>query len=152
MQEAIQHFSDGNKEIMVKLDITAIQYMNLFSRITGVKAKFFFPYASSLVFIVDPFFLMRAIGDRDSNLRRLSITFKKRVKIIADPTPDKISKFVRILVSPARFKSLIVENDEITIRAGPQAKASLIGRNHANLDQLEDILKHYFHVKTVRIA
>jgi NusA-like KH domain protein len=136
----------------VKLDITSIQYMNLFNKITGVKAKFFFPYSSALVFIVDPFQLTRALGDKDFNLRRLGITFKKRIKIIPEPTPDRISRFVRILVSPIRFKSLIIENDEIIIKAGSHAKASLIGRNHSNLDQLQDILKHYFHVKSVKIA
>jgi NusA-like KH domain protein len=137
---------------MVSLDINSIQSMNLFGKITGVKAKFFFPYASSIVFIVDPFQLNRAIGDKEFNLRRLGITFKKRIKIIADPTPDKISRFVRTLVAPVKFKSLIIENDEVILKAGPQAKASLIGRNHANLDQLQDILKHYFHIKNVKIA
>jgi NusA-like KH domain protein len=135
-----------------KLDITSIQYMNLFNRITNVKAKFLFNYASSLVFIVDFENLSRALGERENNLRRLGITFKKRVKIIAEPTPEKINYFVKRLVAPIKFKSIAIENNEVTIKAGPQAKASLIGRNHSNLDQLDDILKHYFKIKSVRIA
>lgn len=135
-----------------RLDITSIQSMNLFNRITGIKAKFFFNYSSSIVFIVDPLDLGAAIGERDNNLRKLGITFKKRVKILPEPTPEKINRFVKLLVAPVKFKSLMIENEIVTIKAGPQGKASLIGRNHSNLDQLEDILKHYFKIKSVRIA
>ena len=138
--------------MVTRLDITSIQYMNLFNKITGVKAKFCFPYSSSLVFIVDPIMLLNALGERDNNLRRLGITFKKRVKILSEPTPEKINPFVRRLVSPIKFRNLIIENDEVIIKAGPQAKATLIGRNHSNLDQLQNILKHYFKIKSVRIA
>jgi transcription antitermination factor NusA-like protein len=138
--------------MVTRLDITSIQSMNLFNRITGIKAKFFFNYASSLIFIVDPFQLNQAMGERENNLRKLGITFKKRVKIVPEPTPEKINRFVKILVSPVKFKSLSIENGEVIIKAGPQGKASLIGRNHANLDQLQDILRHYFKIRTVRIA
>ena len=135
-----------------KLDITSIQYMNLFFRITGVKARFCFPYASSLIFIVNFEDLNRAIGEKGVNIRKMGIAIKKRIKIITSPSPERISRFVGALVSPLKFKKLTVENEEITIRAGPQAKASLIGRNHANLDQLQNILKYYFKIRSLRIV
>jgi len=135
-----------------KLDITCIQSINLFNRITGIKAQFCFNYASSLIFIVSPENFNAAIGERGNNLRRLGITFKKRIKIVAAPTPDKINRFVKAVVSPVRFNKLTVENGEVSIKAGPQAKASLIGRNHANLDQLQDILKYYFKTRSLRIV
>jgi len=135
-----------------KLDITCIQSMNLFNRITGIKSQFCFIYASSLIFVVSPENFDAAIGDRGNNLRRLSIAFKKRIKIVSTPTPDKINRFVKAVVSPVRFNKLTVENEEVSIKAGPQAKASLIGRNHVNLDQLQDILKYYFKTKLLRIV
>ena len=137
--------------MITKLDITSIQFMNLFFKITGVRSKFCFNYSSSLVFIVDPEQLNNAIGDRGYNLRRLSITLKKRIKILSNPTPNKINRFVKTLISPLRFQKITIENNEVVIKAGPQAKASLIGRNHSNMDQLQEILKYYFKIKSLKI-
>ena len=126
--------------------------MNLFFKITGVKSKFCFNYASTLVFIVDPEQLNAAIGERGYNLRRLGIMLKKRIKILPVPTFNKINRFVKALIFPLKFQKLTIENQDVIIKAGQQAKASLIGRDHVNMDQLQDILKYYFKIKSLKIV
>jgi ribosomal protein S3 len=40
----------------------------------------------------------------------------------------------------------------VSIQAGQQSKASLIGRNHARIDELSSIVKQYFDVKEIKIV
>jgi len=132
-------------------DITSIQQINLFSRITGVQAKNCFNYSNSLIFVVDGFFLNRAIGRGGENVRMLSSYLKKKVKIIRTPQPDELERFILTVIYPLKFKSLKNENGSVTISAGQQSKASLIGRNHSRINELIEIVKQYFDVKDIRI-
>jgi NusA-like KH domain protein len=132
-------------------DITSIQQINLFSRITGVQAKNCFNYSNSLIFVVDSFLLNRAIGRGGENVRRLSAYLKKKVKIIRTPQPDELEGFILTVIYPLKFKSLKNENGSVTISAGQQSKASLIGRNHSRINELIEIVKQYFDIKDIRI-
>jgi NusA-like KH domain protein len=132
-------------------DITSIQQINLFSRITGVQAKNCFNYSNSLIFVVDSFLLNRAIGRGGENVRMLSSYLKKKVKIIRTPQPDELERFILTVIYPLKFKSLKNENGSVTISAGQQSKASLIGRNHSRINELIEIVKQYFDVKDIRI-
>jgi len=133
-------------------DITSIQQINLFSRITGVQAKNCFNYSNTLIFVVDSFLLNRAIGIGGENVRRLSAYLKKKIKIIRTPQPDELEGFILTVVYPLKFKGLKNENGSVTIQAGQQSKASLIGRNHSRINELIEIVKQYFDIKEIRIV
>lgn len=134
------------------LDITSIQQINLFSKITGVRAQNCFNYSNSILFVVDPNFISRALGPSGENLRRLSVFLKKKVRIIRTPDSNDMERFVQAIVFPLKFKKLSVEGDLVTINAGQQSKASLIGRDHARLNELTSIVKMYFDIREIKIV
>lgn len=138
-----------------KFDITSIQYMNLFSFATGVNAVDCFGYGSSIVFVVKPGFVLKAVGKDGENVKRLSEKIGKKVKVISLPLPSlsdcDIVNFVLALIYPVKFKKLTRDKDGIIISAEPQAKALLIGRNGARLNELRSILRKYFKIKRIKI-
>jgi transcription antitermination factor NusA-like protein len=81
----------------------------------------------------------------------LSSYLKKKVKIIRTPQPDELEGFILTLIYPLKFKGLKNENGSVTIQAGQQSKASLIGRNHSRINELIEIVKQYFDIKDIRI-
>lgn len=133
-------------------DITSIQQLNIFSKITGVPAKNCFNYSNSIIFVVDPQLMGRAIGRGSENVHRLSAYLKKKIKIIRTPEQDELERFVSVIVYPIKFKGLKNEDGMVSIQAGQQSKASLIGRNHSRVDELSSIVKQYFNVKEIKIV
>jgi len=131
-----------------KLNMESIQKLNLFSRITGVRTKNFFTYNNCMVFVVLPNLMQRALGDRGENIRKLCRALNSKVRIIPY---SHLGPFVRFIVYPVRFKKIINERGEVIIIAGGQAKASLIGRNKVRVNELGEILKQYFEIKSLRI-
>jgi len=125
--------------------------MNLFSKITRVRARHCFFFSNLLIFIVEPDFISRAVGENGMNVRKISMITRRRVKIIASPMQDEIEKFVRELVYPIKFKRLVSENNIITIVAGPQSKAMLIGRDRTRINELLEILKTYFNISALKV-
>ena len=132
-------------------DITCIQQINLFFKVTGVRAQNCFNYSNFILLVVDPAFFNKAIGKSGENVRRLEYLLKKRIKVIRTPTQD-IERFIKVIVYPLKFKKLAIEDGNITITAGQQSKASLIGRDHSRLNELIEIVKQYFNIKGIRIA
>lgn len=128
------------------LDIQDIQYLNLFSKITGVNSKYCFNYNNMLVFLVPIKFISKALGPNSSNLRKMSDLIRRRIRVVAEPTENShIKKFVEAIVSPINFKDLQINNDEIVLNAGSKdSKAMLIGRNKIRLSEMQKIIKNLF--------
>jgi len=125
--------------------------MNLFSKITRVRARHCFFFNNLLIFVVEPELVSRAVGENGMNIKRLSMITRRRVKVVASPRQTEVEKFVRELVYPIKFKRLVVESSVITILAGPQSKAMLIGRDRARINQLLEILKRYFNIVALKV-
>jgi len=133
----------------VKLDQQSIQRINIFSKITRVRAQDCFIYNNSVFYVVRPGLLPKAIGEKGNNIKRLSLLLRTKVRVI--PTSD-MEMFVKNLVQPVKFKRFVTSDGQITIFAGQQAKASLIGRNKVRLNELSEVLKRYFGTKIVKIV
>lgn len=141
---------------MVKatLDIDSIQHINLFERFTAVRASLCFSYGGALIFVVKPE-LMAKVMSKISIMRKLSKILKRRIRIVAAPknsTFTELEKFAKAVVWPIKFKKLTLNNNELTITANMQARASLIGRDKSRLLQLQDILKKYFEISQIKIS
>lgn len=132
-----------------KLDINMIHSLNLFSRITGVRTEYCFKYSNWLIFVVPPAVLPKAIGERGENVRKIGSILKCKVKVI--PSAN-IEPFVKAVIYPIKFKKLMHENGEIVIVAGPNSKASLIGRDKIRMNELLNILKQYFNIRALKIV
>ena len=125
--------------------------MNLFSKITRVRARHCFLFNNLLIFVVEPELISRAVGENGANIKQISMITRRRIKVIASPRPSEIEKFVCELVYPIKFKRLIVENNVVTIMAGPQSKAMLIGRDRNKINQLLEVLKRYFEINALKV-
>jgi len=131
-----------------KLDLKSIQCINIFSRVASVRPNGCFTYNNTQVFVVKPGLLPKAIGERGRNIHRLSTLLRTRVRVISE---GNVEEFVKEVVQPVKFKRLVREDGRITIIAGQQAKASLIGRNKVRLNELLEVLKQYYGIKTLKV-
>jgi len=137
------------------LDMQFIRYINLFGRITKVMARHCFSYNNMLIFVVPFGDVQQAIGKDNSNLEKISNILKKRIRIVAQPkakTLADIKSFVTTIVSPVQFTNIELKESEITITAGREGKARLIGRGRIRQKELSEILEQYFQVKKLNIA
>ena len=137
------------------LDMRFIRYMNLFGKITKIRAKHCFTYNNMIIFVVPRSKVLRAIGRNNSNLEKISRILSKRIRIVAEPqdkTSDNIKLFIKTIVSPVRFNEILLQNGEATISAGREGKARLIGRGRIRQKELQDILEQYFGIRILKIA
>jgi transcription antitermination factor NusA-like protein len=89
-----------------------------------------------------------ALGERGSNLKRISDIIKKRVRIIAKPNSIQDARaFIQAVVAPVEFKDLEMKDNEIILTAGMQSKAALLGRNKRRLVEMQSIIKDFFDVE-----
>ena len=65
---------------------------------------------------------------------------------------EEIGKFVEAVVNPVEFNKVEVKENSVTISAGRQSKAALIGRGRQREKELADVLKNFFHITKLRIA
>ncbi len=136
------------------LDMKDIRYINLFGQITGVNTRYCFFYNEFIVFGVPKKLISKAIGKEACNIRKMSETLGRKIKVVGNPNDDSkesIREFVRKIVSPVEFKDLEVTDEEIILTAGSQSKAALIGRNRRRETELKEIVKDYFK-KDLRIV
>lgn len=127
------------------IDMQDLRYLNLFSRITGVNTRYLFPYNNMLVFCVPKRFISKAIGKDASNLKRMGEILRKRIRIVVQPTKIiEIKSFIESIISPIKFQSIEIKDNEVILGAGRMSKASLIGREKRRLLEMQKIIKVFF--------
>lgn len=135
------------------LDKKLIQYMNLFEKNTGVRAIHCFNYNSSLIFVIHPKYLTKAIGENGANVRKLCSMVRKKIKIVAEPEGiNSLEEFVSAIVFPIQIKKIEIIGDEVVISASPQYKAALIGKGKFRFEELQKIIYEYFNFKKLKIV
>lgn len=135
------------------IDMQFMRYINLFSKISHVSTTNCFVYNNQIVFAVPKRDLSKAIGKGAVNVKKMSETLRKKIKVIEMPV-DKmgIEKFVKDLVDPVEFNTLEVKDGAVTISADRQGKAMLIGRNRVREAELREILVKAFKISKLRIG
>lgn len=146
-------FSSGEyikiiEKMGAKLDLDLIYDINLFSKITGVRTKSCFRYNNWLIYVVPAQLMPKALGSKGENVHKISRLIKTKVKVIPEAN---LEPFVKAVIYPMKFKRLIIENQEVTIIAGQNSKASLIGRDKVRLEELSGILKDFFQIRALKI-
>jgi transcription antitermination factor NusA-like protein len=127
------------------LDIHDIMNLNLFSQITRIETRFCVKYNGAIIFCVPKNLLAKAMGEQGRNLKRISETLGKRVRIIPMPRGLYDARgFIQTIVKPVTFKDFQVNGNEIIITAGSQSKAALIGRDKRRLIELQKIAEDFF--------
>jgi len=122
-----------------------MMYINLFSKITGVITKYCFPYNNMILYAVPSDLISKAVGKEGINVKRLSNTLRKRIKVIALAQEGQEKKFIESIVEPITFKDVQVKENEIILTAGNQmSKASLMGRNKQRMQEMQRIIESCF--------
>jgi len=132
-----------------------MRYINLFSKVCRTQTKNCFVYNNQIVYAVPSSKVSYAIGKDAVNVKKLRDILRKKIKVIAMPmevNQESISKFVAEIVDPVEFNKLEMKEGFVTVSAGRQSKAALIGRNRVREKELSEILKNNFGVVKVKIA
>ncbi|MCX8184301.1 MAG: NusA-like transcription termination signal-binding factor [Sulfolobales archaeon] len=141
----------------IKLSNEELRYMALFSDVTGVDVRdcIIDSDSSAIVFIVPPGKAGLAIGNRGTNVKRLSKILGKRIEVIE--WADNLEDFVKNLFLPARVlgTSLMKLKDSrkiLYVRVNPEDKGLAIGKSGRNVNKARTILKRYFDIDVVSIV
>ena len=131
--------------MMNTLDMKDIMHLNLFSQITRINTRFCLKYNETIIFCVPKNLLNKALGEQGKNVRRISESIGKRVRIIPVPRGLHDARgFISTIVKPVTFKDFQINGNEIIITAGSQSKAALIGRDKRRLIELQKIAEDFF--------
>lgn len=134
------------------IDMKFMRYLNLFEKITKVRTQHCFAYNSTIVFLVEQKGVSRSIGEYGANIKKLSQILEKKVRIIALPVGEEdLEKFIAAIIYPIKFKNIELKEGIVTISAGLQSRAAIIGRNKSRLLEMKRVLEQYFGIKDVKI-
>ncbi|MBI4441030.1 NusA-like transcription termination signal-binding factor [Candidatus Woesearchaeota archaeon] len=133
------------------LDTTTIKTIALAESVTHAQIRDCVMLGDVMVFIVDEGEIGMAIGKGHSNVRRLEMLLKRRVKIIA--YSEDVVQFIRNLMYPLEIEKK-EEKEGILYITGKdvQTRAMLIGRNATTLRAIEEIVKRYFQIQEIRVV
>jgi len=135
------------------IDMKFMRYINLFSKICHVSTTNCFVYNNQIIFAVPKKEISVALGKKAMNVKKMSETLRKKIKVIEMPKDEtNIKKFVEDLVSPVEFNNLEVKGSTVFISADRQGKAMLIGRNRIREKELSVILEKAFKITKLRIG
>jgi len=127
------------------IDMQDLRYLNLFNKVTRINTKYCFEYNNTIYFCVPKNLIRKAIGPEGRNIRRISETIRKRVKIVPIPRGIEDAKsFIEIVVDPVQIKEMEINENEIILGGNVQTKAALIGRNKTRLNQMQEIIRDFF--------
>ena len=127
------------------INMQVMRYINLFARISKVSPKHCFIYNNTLIFTVPKQKVQQAIGKNSENLKKMSETIKRKIKVVAIPSGiSDAEKFIQTIINPIEIKCIEIEGNNLIINATTQNKAMIIGRNKIRLEEMKKIIKDYF--------
>jgi NusA-like KH domain protein len=135
------------------IDMQFMRYINLFEKISRVSTTNCFVYNNVIIFAVPKELVSTAIGPGASNVKRMSETLRKKIKVVTMPTGDAgIKKFIEEIVEPIKLNSLELKDGIVIVSADRQGKAMLIGRNRVREQELTEILTKTLKVQGLKIG
>lgn len=122
-----------------------MRYLNLFRRITGTSTRHVLKYNEMIIFCVPKNLVPKSLGEKGSNIKKISQILGKRIRIIPIPQGVQHAKpFIEAIVSPVEFNGLEIKDNELVLTAGSRNKAALLGRNKRRLIEMQKIIKDFF--------
>lgn len=127
------------------ISMQTMRYINLFSRITGVKTRSCFFYNNFVIYVVPGRMMKKALGERAINVKKIQEVLGKRIKIVREAAGvSEAERFVGDIVSPLEFKDLKIKDGKFVLTAGMLGKAALIGRHRQRETELSLITSNIF--------
>ena len=135
----------------MKLNTELIKLINLFESVTKAKVKDCFENQERLVFVVNNYDVLKAIGKDAVNIKRIEGMLKRRIKIFGYSVDDVI-QFVRSFIAPLKADDIELSNGIVYIKSvDVRVKGLLIGRNKRNLNNLIGVVRKYYEVEDIRV-
>ncbi|MFH1785796.1 MAG: NusA-like transcription termination signal-binding factor [Candidatus Micrarchaeota archaeon] len=143
---------------MVELTEDDLNIFSNFEKITHVMPSDYLTTESSVLFLVGPEVLGKAIGKNASNIKRLSEVFRKRVIVIAD-NPD-LELFIRSFFGNIKIYDIeirdVMGERAVMLTIEEKDRGIAIGRDGERIKAAKALLKKKFnatvHVRTRRTA
>jgi len=137
------------------INMQFMRYINLFRKISYVSTTDCFVYNNTIIFAVPRDSVAKAIGKNGVNMKKIGEILRKKIKVIEMPqecdSENDLKNFIGAIIDPITFNKMDVRDNLVTISAGRQSKAALIGRGRTREKELSDILSKSFG-KSLRIA
>ncbi len=128
-------------------DQKILGYINVFESLTRAKVKDCFEEGESLIFIVQPGEIGKAIGKQGSTIQKVKLKFKKDIKIIEfNPTPRK---FLLNLIYPLKSEVEVREGRLVVKTKNSKEKGQIYGRERENFKKLKKLIDQYFKLELV---
>jgi len=141
--------------IMSKIvyDAKCMKLMSSFEFITRAKIKDIIENNEQnlILFVVNPGEIIKAVGPKGANVKRLEQKFRKKIKIV-EFSPE-LANFIKNLVYPLKVADIISDNGVYTMTpVDSKTRSILIGKNACNLRFYESVIKRYFKIEELRVG
>lgn len=138
----------------IKYDVSLMKYISLFEHVTHANVKDCFidhQMGDLLTFVVQPGQIGRALGKRAVNVKRLEQKLNRKIRVI-EYHPELVG-FIKNMIMPLKADKIEHVEGTVTIYShDTKTKGLLIGRNAANLRNLESNVSRYFNVKEIKVV
>ena len=128
----------------IKYDVEGLKLISFFGKLTKVHPKdFFSDDFNNLIFVVPSDKIGLAVGKGGANVKKLKDLSKKNVRVIA--FDEDAVAFVRNVIRPVKVSDAVLTDNIIVLTSeDTKSRGVLIGRNAANLRNIESIVKRFF--------
>lgn len=131
----------------VKLETHTIRIIAAFEKMTKVHARDCVTVEDTLYFLVEPDKIGFAIGKNGSNIKEVSRSLGKTVRLFAyhkEPT-----EMIKSMIPTVKSVDIKDDTANITVPAGD--RVAVIGRNGKNIKAIKDIMNRHFGIKNVKL-
>jgi len=133
------------------IDNSLLQIVGVFSSMTGASIHDCCSIDDTIVFIVSPGDIRKAVGSGGAHIPRLSRVLNRKIKIVE--FNSDLEKFVENLIFPLKPSRIIVKDKSVTlVPSDYRSRGLLIGRNASELRLNEAILKRLFNCESLRVS
>jgi len=131
-------------------DVETMKFSTYFESFTKSRLKDCFKENETLVFVVMPGNLAKAVGKGGSNVKKISQKLKKQVKIIE--FNEDITKFIAKAIYPVRNVEIEFKDNNVIIHCpDTKTKGLIYGREKERLKSLSSLVKRYFKINEIKI-
>ena len=131
----------------VKLETQTIRIIAAFEKMTKVHARDCVTVEDTLYFLVEPEKIGFAIGKNGSNIREVSKSLGKTVRLFA--YKKEPVEMIKSMIPTVKSIDIKDETASITVPAGD--RVAVIGRNGKNIKAIKDIMKRHFGIKNIKL-
>ena len=131
----------------IKLTTEDIRVVGVFERIVGVHIRDCLITDDSVYFLIEPGKMGLAIGKNGINIKNVSNTLGKPVKIFEyAETPEQL---VKNLIK--NTSSVEVDNGVVTVTIPVTERSAVIGKGGKNIKMVRAFLERHFSIKNLRL-